>query len=286
MSNRRAQDERIEGTPDGSNAITEIVDIPDTPIIGTATAGIAGASVPFTAATTGGTASTFTATSTPGSINSTSATSPITVSGLTAGTAYTFTVTPSNSTGTGPASSSSNSITPVDLISAYDNLATVTLSATAASITFIGIPTGYDHLQIRGIGRTNRATPADMDGLLIQFNGDTAASYSDHALRGDGASATASSDVSYTGMEMYRLANLYVASTLMGAQIVDILDYANTNKYKTVRGLGGVDNNGSGMVALNSGNWRNTSAITSILLKPASGTLFTAYTSFALYGVK
>ena len=286
MSNRRAQDERIEGTPDGSNAITEIVDVPDAPTIGTATAGIAGASVTFTAATTGGTASTYTATSTPGSITGTSATSPITVSGLTGGTAYTFTVTPSNSTGTGPASSSSNSITPVDLNNAYDSLSSVTLDATASSITFSGIPATYTHLQIRGIGRTNRATPADMDGLLIQFNGDTSANYSDHALRGDGGSATASSDVSYTGMEMYRLANLYVASTVMGAQIVDILDYANTNKYKTIKSLGGVDNNGSGQVALNSGNWRNTDGITSILLKPAVGTLFTAYTSFALYGVK
>jgi hypothetical protein len=169
---------------------------------------------------------------------------------------------------------------------AYDSLATVTLDATTASITFAGIPSTYTHLQIRGIGRTNRATPADMDSLFIQFNGDTAANYSDHALRGDGASATATSDVSYTGMEMYRLANLYVASTVMGAQIVDILDYANTSKYKTIRALGGVDNNGSGQVALNSGNWRNTAAVTSILLKPAVGTLFTAYTSFALYGVK
>ena len=169
---------------------------------------------------------------------------------------------------------------------AYDSISSTTLSATASSITFSGIPSTYTHLQIRGIGRTNRATPADMDSLFIQFNGDTAANYSDHALRGDGASATATSDVSYTGMEFYRLANLYVASTVMGAQIVDILDYANTNKYKTVRGLGGVDNNGSGQLALNSGNWRNTAAVTSIVLKPAVGTLFTAYTSFALYGVK
>ena len=166
------------------------------------------------------------------------------------------------------------------------HIASTTLSTTAASITFSSIAADYTHLQIRGIGRTNRATPADMDSLFIQFNGDTAGNYSDHALRGDGATATATSDVSYTGMEMYRLANLYVASTLMGAQIVDILDYANTNKYKTIRGLGGVDNNGSGQVALNSGNWRNTAAVTSILLKPAVGTLFTADTSFSLYGVK
>jgi hypothetical protein len=286
MSNRRAQDERIEGTPDGSNAITEIVDIPDTPTIGTATAGLLSASIAFTPATTGGTASTYTATSSPGSITGTSATSPITVSGLIAGTSYTFTVRGSNSTGTGPASSASNSIIPADLVGAYDALASVTLDANTASITFSGIPTGYKHLQIRGIGRTNRATPADMDGLLIQFNGNTAANYSSHALRGDGSTASVASDVNYTGMEMYRLANLFVASTVMGAQIVDILDYANTSKYKTVRGLGGVDNNGSGQVSLNSGSWRDTAAVTSILLKPAVGTLFTAYTSFALYGVK
>jgi hypothetical protein len=210
MSNRRAQDERIEGTPDGSNAITEIVDIPDTPTIGTATAGLLSASIAFTPATTGGTASTYTATSSPGSITGTSATSPITVSGLIAGTSYTFTVRGSNSTGTGPASSASNSIIPADLVGAYDALASVTLDANTASITFSGIPTGYKHLQIRGIGRTNRATPADMDGLLIQFNGDTGANYSDpthYAAMGEVLAAA--SDVSYTGMEMYRLANLY-----------------------------------------------------------------------------
>jgi hypothetical protein len=58
MSIRRAQDERIEGTPDGVNAITEIVDVPDTPTIGTVTVTNATTvSVPFTAATTGGTPS-------------------------------------------------------------------------------------------------------------------------------------------------------------------------------------------------------------------------------------
>jgi hypothetical protein len=34
---------------------------------------------------------------------------------------------------------------------AYDSLATVTLSADAASVTFAGIPSGYKHLQIRAI---------------------------------------------------------------------------------------------------------------------------------------
>lgn len=114
MSVRRAQDERIEGTPDGLNAVTEISDVPDAPTIGTATAGAVDSgqvTVAYTAATIGGTATTFTATSTPGSITGTGA-SPITVSGLTPGTAYTFKVKGTNSTATGPESAASNAVTP------------------------------------------------------------------------------------------------------------------------------------------------------------------------------
>lgn len=111
MSIRRAQDERLEGTPDGLTALTEISDVPDAPTIGTATAGAESASVTFTAAATGGSVTTFRATSTPGSITGTSATSPVTISGLTAGTSYTFQIRGENATGNSAYSSASNSIT-------------------------------------------------------------------------------------------------------------------------------------------------------------------------------
>lgn len=95
------------------------ITVPDAPTIGTATsAGATSASVTFTApANDGGTAITgFTATSSPGGLTGTSASSPITVSGLTTGTAYTFTVTATNAVGTGAASSASNSVTPIPAI--------------------------------------------------------------------------------------------------------------------------------------------------------------------------
>jgi len=104
------------GSASATSAATATVagTVPGAPTIGTATAGNAQASVAFTApAVTGGPAITsYTATSSPGGITGSAASSPITVSGLTNGTAYTFTVTATNSIGTSAASAASNSVTP------------------------------------------------------------------------------------------------------------------------------------------------------------------------------
>lgn len=99
-----------------SNSVTPTVPVtvPGAPTIGTATAGDASASVTFTApASNGGATITgYTVTSSPGGLTGTGTASPISVTGLTNGTAYTFTVTATNSAGTGAASAASNSVTP------------------------------------------------------------------------------------------------------------------------------------------------------------------------------
>jgi hypothetical protein len=289
VSIRRAQDERIEGTPDGSNAITEIVDIPDTPTIGTATAGILNASVAFTPASTGGTVSTYTATSSPGAITGTSATSPITVSGLNSGTSYTFTVRGANSTGTSPASSASNSVTIADFENGYDSLATVTLSSSAALVTISGITTGYKHLQLRLNTRTDRPTYGINAMGIDSFNGDTSANYSGHILEADGSTAYASGAASGTGFSIGQTGTTVVGN--FGSTIIDILDYSNTNKYKTVRALSGTDCNGlvsgyGGVIGLYSGNWRSTTALTSFRFYLSNNVNFTSGSTFAIYGVK
>jgi uncharacterized repeat protein (TIGR02543 family) len=60
----------------------------------------------------GATITNYTATSSPGGITASSANSPITVTGLTVNTAYTFTVTATNSAGTSDSSTATSSITP------------------------------------------------------------------------------------------------------------------------------------------------------------------------------
>ncbi len=100
--------------PTVSRTFTVNAVVPGAPTIGTATAGDTQADVAFTApASNGGATITgYTVTSNPGGFTGTGAGSPITVTGLTNGVSYTFTVTATNSAGTGSASGASNSITP------------------------------------------------------------------------------------------------------------------------------------------------------------------------------
>ena len=98
---------------------TTAITVPGAPRKVTATAGSEQATVSFSAPDSDGGSpiTSYTVTSSPGNITAVGTSSPITVTGLTNGTGYTFTVTATNAIGTGPASAPSNKVTPGPMIS-------------------------------------------------------------------------------------------------------------------------------------------------------------------------
>ena len=144
---------------------TAIPDVPDAPTIGTATnVGTSraynngSATVTYTAAATGGAVTTFTATSSPGGFTATGS-SPITVTGLASGTAYTFTVKGTNATATGPDSSASSSITATTVPQA-PTIGTATAGIQNASVTFTAGATGGSSIT----GYTVTSSPGSITG--------------------------------------------------------------------------------------------------------------------------
>ena len=271
-----------------SSAVTATT-VPQAPTIGTVTDGGTGTtvSIPFTAGATGGSAITsYSIVSSPTTTTQTTSSSPYTFTGLTAGTAYTFTVTATNANGTSTASSASNSVTPV-VPSNFFKIATVTASGGETSLSFTSIPSTYKHLQVRVIYR-DTASASGSATATVNFNNDSAANYEFHQLRANNSTVFAASYVSYNSISMQDFGILAGSGTnLFGAGIMDIVDYTSTSKYKTVKMFGGQNANSSSTsyeMAISSGLWTSTSAITSMTF--GSGyTSFAAGSTFSLYGV-
>jgi hypothetical protein len=165
----------------------------------------------------------------------------------------------------------------------YESIATVTVGGATGYAEFTSIPSTFTHLQVRLITDTSAGDVS----IGARFNSDTGSNYAYQTLYGDGSNVY----VNYNGVSQTSYLSFARGgnnSGAFGAAVVDILDYKNTNKYKTVRSLTGRDTNGGasgGIVWFSSGVWQSTSAITSIRLTPESGNLNT-YSSFALYGIK
>jgi hypothetical protein len=172
------------------------------------------------------------------------------------------------------------------ITTAYNPISTVTVgSGGAASVTFSSIPATYTHLQIRGIAQSTR-TGANRSDLLITFNS-SSTGYAFHYFQGNGSAASAFGVGSQTyGTVVSNSVPAQDYTSQFGAVVIDILDYTNTNKNTTLRGLGGTDNNGAGAISLGSTLWNNTAAISTVTLTIDGAYNFTQYSQFALYGIK
>ena len=133
----------IESVASSSSSSLVMGVAPSTPTIGTASGGDAAATVTFTqgaAGTAGAAGVTYRAISSPGSVAATGVNvSSLTVTGLTNGTAYTFTVRAESTYGNSTYSAASNSVTPVAPPYFPPNFCPPCASSIPGGCTYIGI---------------------------------------------------------------------------------------------------------------------------------------------------
>lgn len=165
----------------------------------------------------------------------------------------------------------------------FESIATYSVgSGGAANVEFTNIPSTYTHLQIRGLLKF--AGTGDINVRVGNGSVDTGSNYAYHSLYGTGSSALAlaTTSTNYGGYAGYYI---NTADTFAGF-VLDILDYANTNKFKTMRTLEGVDTNGGGIVMFSSSLWQSTSTIDTIRIYSKDSVNLAQYSHFALYGIK
>jgi hypothetical protein len=173
----------------------------------------------------------------------------------------------------------------------YESIATATVGSGGQStaISFTSIPSTYKHLQFRYILRSSSASGAFNTTCI--FNSDsTAANYAGHRLQGNGSAAAAGAQTGNGWAWFGPYTNgTEAGSNVFSVGVVDILDYADTNKAKTVRSIGGYDANGSGYAMMTSGLWTQTTAINRVDIRfetNPSTYPFAQYSQIALYGIK
>lgn len=177
--------------------------------------------------------------------------------------------------------------------SSYESIATVNVDTSLpTTVEFTSIPSTYKHLQIRAFVLGTRSD-YQIGEAIMRFNNDTGTNYSAHFLVGDGSGTGGGAQSNSTSIPTGdgTFGGNAGGGGNFGVMVMDIFDYADTNKYKTVRHLSGVDLNGTyntigGRIDMMSGSWRSTSAISSIKFTAQGISSFRQYTQFALYGIK
>lgn len=170
-------------------------------------------------------------------------------------------------------------------MSMYPIATSGTLGSTQTEVQFLSILQDFTHLQLRCYFKS--AYAGGVPGLYVHplFNNVAGGNYRWHNLVGNGSttySSTGGSTV-YTGINGPINSG---TTNIFGVAIINILDYSNTNKYKTIRTIGGYDRNGAGEVGLGSlFRYDATTAINGFTISDLGGGGWLAGSRFDLYGI-
>lgn len=166
----------------------------------------------------------------------------------------------------------------------YVQIASVTTTSSVSSVTFTSISGSYTDLVLVGVGYN---TAADGYSPRAIFNSDTGTNYSLIYLGGTGSTASSGIGINRANIPFPWLTGWDTDSAQTGMFIAQFMNYSNTTTYKTIinrasQALGSYPG-AEGSIA----SWRNTSAITSIMIigDTAQSQTFAPYSTFTLYGI-
>ena len=164
----------------------------------------------------------------------------------------------------------------------FESIATQVLSSSTTTVTFSSIPSTYKHLQLR----VNFLT-SGIDNAVNTFlnNDSTNGHYACHAITNNNTTPYAWA-ISSTNNWSIGYAWGTNPSPYPNVFIMDVIDYANSSKYKTGKIMWGTDSNygaAHAEISFASGLWLSTAAINQISFN--SGITYLSGSTFALYGI-
>lgn len=170
----------------------------------------------------------------------------------------------------------------------YESIATATVASSVhTDLIFSNIPQNYSSLQLRCSVRSLSAQSGD-NFTIYGFDGTGGSSNSAvHIIYGNGTNIFAANAVGQYNPAITQLPAASNNSNNFGVCIVDILDYTSTNKYKTVRAIGGYDDNGSGYISTASVlayGLGTSTALSNLRFYTAGG--FAVGSQISLYGIR
>lgn len=169
----------------------------------------------------------------------------------------------------------------------FDSISSYLATGTVSDITLGSIPNTYRHLQVRINGFSN-----SFGSVFMEINGDTAtANYQSTGIWGQHNVSNAQTAGILRGRPaiIAGVGSFQFGTTYPYVAIIDLLDYKNTNKAKTVRSFHGASTNSTHYndgVGLTGGVWSGTAAINSLRFYLDGGNSYTAGTRISLYGIK
>jgi len=167
-------------------------------------------------------------------------------------------------------------------------IATTYLEADAGSVSWTSIPATYEHLQVV-VSAADSDASSTTGYYYLRLNGDTGGNYTNHRIMVEDTSVSAFGNAGQTYIwSPFAPARKRAGSDgVYGPWVIDILDYANTNKNTTVSWEQGENIASYQKLGSGSGLWDNTAAVDEIavLTNIGSSAEWQRGSSFTLYGL-